>query len=168
MSGIIGAEALRQKLSTFEVLVRQGVEDMMRAEVEACQREVLDLVPVDSGQLREALAMTDAIKEGRSGSTGGLMLTFGFITSVQKKKGYYGFWVEFGTKAYDKGARRDAGVDKHGRKRKRRIKRRVPARRAQPFFRPAVANLIVRMKRARDFQSIVAAAKTAAAFADKR
>lgn len=167
MSDILGLQQLRQKLTTFEVLTRQGVEDMMRAEVEACKREVLDLVPVDTGQLKEALSSSDAIKESRSRDTGGLALAFGFNTTAQKKMDYYGFWVEFGTKAYDKGARRDAGVDKHGRKRKRRIKRRVPARRAQPFFRPAVANLIVRMKRARQFQAIVAAAKTGAELADR-
>lgn len=167
MSGILGSDELRAKLSTFEVLVRQGVEGMLRAEVEACQKEAADLAPVNTGKLRAALLSKDAIKEGRSRDTGGLQITFGFITTAQRKMAFHGFWVEFGTKAYERGERRDAGVDKHGRKRKRRVRRTIPARRAQPFFRPAVANLLVRLKRARQFATIVAAAKTGAELADR-
>lgn len=172
MSGIFGLDDLRQKLTTFELLTRQGVESMLRDEVAACQKEAADLAPVRSGRLREALLMKDAIKQGRSSATGGLQLTFGFITTAQKKMAYYGFWIEFGTKARSAGEllrpqRRDRR-SKSGRLTKKILRKKaVPARQAQPFFRPAVANLILRLKRARQFSTIVAAAKAGAGLADR-
>jgi hypothetical protein len=99
-------------------------------------------------------------------------MTFGFITTAQQKMAYYGFWIEFGTKARSAGEllrpqRRDRR-SKSGRLTKKILRKKaVPARQAQPFFRPAVANLILRLKRARQFSTIVAAAKAGAGMADK-
>jgi len=168
MSGVLGTEDLHHKIDTFGMLMRQRIDDKLEDEAKAAQKEAADLVPVHTGRGRDALLMPEAIKVDRSRDTGGKRVTFGFITKAMRDAAFYLFWVEFGTKGYQVGDQRSSGVDKRGRKRFRKMKRHVPARPAQPFFRPAIANLMVRLKRERDFKTIVDAVKAASGFADKR
>jgi len=168
MSGVLGTDELHRKLDTFGLLVRQQIDDRLEDEARAAQTEAADLVPVHTGRGRETILSPDAIKVGRSRDTGGKQVTFGFITKAMRDAAYYLFWVEFGTKGYRAGDERSSGVDKRGRRRFRKMKRNVPARAAQPFFRPAIANMMVRLRRAREFKTIVNAAKAGAGLADKR
>jgi hypothetical protein len=168
MSGVLGAEDLQRKLTTFGLLMKQRIDDRLEPEAQTAQKEAADLVPVRTGRGRETILSPDAIKVDRSPDTGGKRVTFGFITKAMQDAAFYLFWVEFGTKGYNAGDQRSAGVDNKGRRRFRKIKTYVPARPAQPFFRPAIANLMVRLKRERDFKTVVDAVKAASGFADKQ
>lgn len=167
MSGVLGTEDLHRKFDTFGMLMKQRIDDKLQDEAKAAQKEAAELVPVNTGRGRSAILSPDAIRVDRSPDTGGKRVTFGFITRAMRDAAYYLFWIEFGTKSYQAGDKRSSGVDRRGRQRFRKVKRYVPARPAQPFFRPAVANLMVRLKRQRDFATIVSAVKAASGFAEK-
>jgi HK97 gp10 family phage protein len=138
MKGFVGIDDFVAKL---EGMVGGTVEEMRKANLkaaEAIQREVVRRVPVDTGRTRDAFAAQEAI--GMSGETPAAW-RFGLLTEDLKRKGYRSNWIEYGTKGYQRGGKRFYKVfDKRGRLRKRyrKIKRDVPARPAQPFFRPGV------------------------------
>lgn len=162
-SRVDGIQALQTRLRSFERDVVRRVDAMLDEEVRRLQQETADLVPVDTGRGRDAILSPEAIrKEPGRGAGGSARWTFGFITRRLRDQAYYLFWVEFGTKAYEPGDQRSSGVDKRGRRRFRRIKRRIPARRAQPFFRPAVAAFMRRMEQRRGLAAVFAAAAEAA------
>lgn len=165
MSKIEVSHGFAGRLALFDQTVRSELEKEIEAQVLAMQQEAAHLAPSNTGKLRETLASPEAVKKSK-GRDGGEVWTFGFITPAMRKAAFYGFWVEFGTKGYQKGDRRDAGTTKDGRKRKTKIKRHIPARPAQPFFRPAFAHLVLRMRQQRNWARIVGAAKRAAGFSD--
>lgn len=162
MSGISGADLLGAKFKQFTQLVETGIEAVIEDEIHKTQAEAVSLCPVHTGVSRDILAGADAITVTKSKETGGKQWTFRV-----PKAAYKLVWVEFGTKAYEGGAVRARYTDKKGRKQLRIVKRSRPAHRAFPFFRPAVANLIVRMKRARELATVVNAAKATAGFVEK-
>lgn len=115
------------------------------------QVEAVAFVPVDSGNLRNLLASSEALLIERR--TFGPYVEFGFRTKRLRKQGYYAVWVEQGTKGHTKGEVVRPGRDgrsRSGKPRKgRRTLRSVPARPAQPFMRPAFERFKERMERAR-------------------
>jgi len=121
--------ALRHLPEVSRAEIASGLDRTARA----IQSTAIALAPLDTGRLRRALAAKGAIGRRRKG----LEVEFGFRTKSLQKKAFYAPFVEFGTKAYAKGDFRFRGVSDGGRYRKMRVA--VPARRAQPFFRPAVA-----------------------------
>ena len=148
MSAVVGLDAVKGKLSSLDRLVKQRLDEAVEAGARQMQSDMVALVPRRTGRLVSALQSDDAVRLRRRSS--GVEASVGFNTPSQKKKGYYGFWVETGTKGYVAGQFRSAGVDKRGRKRNQRIKRNVPSRPAQPFFRPALINLRRNMARLRN------------------
>lgn len=162
MSGVFGVVELNDKLKSFDEYFVEHMNRNIGDEMLALQKEAAELVPVDEGIGRATLLLPEAIRvtDGKAGRN--KTWTFGFITAGMKKAAFYLFWVEFGTKAYEKGESRSAGTTKSGRRRFQRLKRRVPARRALPFFRPAVANFLLRMRQQRNVARIFASAAAAA------
>lgn len=162
---ITGVDLLRQRLKNFEGLASRGIEERLENEVLALQRDTADAVPVETGRARTAIMSPGMIR--RTGTPGRTRWTFGFVDRAIQKLTYYLFWVEFGTKGYERGERRFSGRTAQGTIEKKRLKRRVPPRRAQPFFRPAVARAMARLQRGRELSNVLAAAATAAGFKAK-
>lgn len=183
MSNIEGLDALKDKLGSFEGHYKSFMNERLEAAVLELQRDTAARVPVDTGQGRDTILMPDAIRRDGAG-TPNPRWTFGFLTDAMKKRAYYLFWVEFGTKAYRKGEKRVAGRTRaaagvrprhlleeygigqaYGRAVKyKKLRRDVPARPAQPFFRPAAADFMVRLRQTRTLAEIYATAMTAAGF----
>ena len=161
MSVITGASQLGEKFKRFATLVDTGIEGVLESEIKATQAEAVALCPVHTGQNRDILASDEAIVSRKSRETGGTQWTFRV-----PKAAFRLFWVEFGTKAYESGATRATYTDKKGRKQRRIVKKGRPAHRAYPFFRPAVANLLVRMGRARKLTAVVEDARKLAGFVE--
>lgn len=164
---IEGIQQFRDGLRKFEDEVALGIESGLEAEVREMQREAADLVPVDEGTGRATLLLPEAIRVEKSPDGPGKRVVFGFITPAMKRAAYYLFWVEFGTKGYAAGDRRVAGKSKSGRTKFTKVKRTVPPRPAQPFWRPAEANLWRRLENRLNMQRLVTAAKRAVSLADK-
>lgn len=167
MSHIEGIEQFKAKLRNFDAFVVEDVEGSIVAEVKAMQAETVALVPVDEGEGRDALADPAALRIVKSPDGPGKRVVFGLDPNPLRRRAFHLFWVEFGTKGYFKGESRKSGKTKSGRQRWRRIKRMVPARPAQPWWRPAEGNLWRRLQRRLDLARILSAAKTAAGMADK-
>lgn len=167
MSRLEGLDQFRANLKKFEDEVAFGIEAAVLAEVKEMQQEVAGLVPVDEGVGRDTILKPEAIQVTNSPDGPGKRVVFGFITTAMKRAAYYLFWVEFGTKGYAAGDRRVAGKSKQGRVKLKKVKRLVPPRPAQPFWRPAEANLFQRLERRLNLQRLVTAAKRAANLADK-
>jgi hypothetical protein len=167
VSRIEGVDQFRRNLKKFEDDVAKSIDAAIAEEVLAMQAEAAALVPVVTGRGRDAILLPEAIKEEKSPDGPGKRIIFGFLTRKMRDMGFHLFFVEFGTKAYDAGSQRTSGVDKRGRQRFRRVKKPVPARAAQPFWRPAEANMYRRLQRRLDMARIVQAAKTAAGLSDK-
>lgn len=162
MSRIEGFEQFRSRLKLFEDDVAANVGAACEAEIRAMQIEAADLVPVDTGDGREALLMPEALRVEKSPDGNGKRFVYGFLTDRMKKKGFHLFWVEFGTKGYLAGQRRVTGKSKTGRIKDRKVKRNVPPRPAQPFWRPAEANMWRRLQSRLDMQRLVSIAKRVA------
>lgn len=167
MSRIEGIAQFREKLLRFEDEVATSINDAVIAETKAMQAEVVAAVPVDEGDGRDALADEGALRIVKSPDGPGIRVIFGLDVPRLAKKAFHLFWVEFGTKSYMRGESRKSGVTKNGRQRWRRMKRAVPARPAQPFWRMAEANLWRRMERRLNLARIVGVAKRAAGMADQ-
>lgn len=164
---IEGFEQFKKNLTDFEDEVARGIEKGLEAEVLAMQKETSELVPVDEGTGRDTILKPEAIKIGPSPDGPGKRFAFGFITSAMKRAAFHLFWVEFGTKGYTKGEKRLAGKTKTGRAKLRRVRRTVPPRPAQPFWRPAEANLWRRLESRLNMQRLIVAAKRSAGLADR-
>jgi len=158
-SRIEGGEAFIAKLSRFEEAVVGDKEEMIDEEIRATQREWADLVPVRTGKAREQILKEEALLKIETPSNGHIQWRLGLLTKAQLAAAYYLFWVEFGTKGYAKGDRRAGGRDKRGRRRKHKVTRAIPARPAQPSFRPAAANFIRRVVDARRWARIISGNK---------
>jgi len=167
MSGIEGIEELKAKLKRFEDAVALSINGDVIAETQAMQKETAELVPVDSGAGREALLDPQSLRVVKSPDGPGVRVLFGLDVPSLAKRAFHLFFVEFGTKGYMKGSERHAGFDKKGRRRWRKIKKPVPPRPAQPFWRPAEANMWRRLETKLNMARIVTAAKRAAGLADQ-
>jgi HK97 gp10 family phage protein len=147
VSGVVGLEAVKAKLSTYDLYLAKRLDEAIEQEARAFQADLVASAPVKDGDLRAALASPDAIRIKRKG--GNSVIEVGFLTTAQKKQGFHAFFVEFGTKGYAKGQKRFSGKTKRGYARFSKIKRDIPARPAHPFWRPAFARLVERLKVAR-------------------
>lgn len=165
MSAIDGTEALLDALNRVGTQIRGGLDEVLRQEFERAQQEAADLVPVDTGQGRDVVLLPEAIRNRKDSETGMSLWEFGFLTSRMRKQKNRGgalhlFWVEFGTKRHVRGdanggsRRARRGTLGKGRKVRRR-KRGSPPRPAQPWFRPAVANLLNRIAEARSIEAMI-------------
>lgn len=167
MSRIEGIDTFLDGIKRFEDEVAKQIGSAIETEVRAMQVEASELVPVDSGQGKAALLSAEAIEERKSPDGPGKRFVFGFITARLKAQGYYLFWVEFGTKGYAAGERRVAGKSKQGRTKYKKVKTAVAPKPAQPFWRPAEANMWRRLQRRLDMQRLISAAKRAANLASQ-
>ncbi len=147
MSHVAGLEAVKAKLARLDSLVAKRLDAAVEAGARQMRADMVALAPARTGRLRRLLASDEALGLIRRG--GSLRAEVGFRTRNLRKQGYVYYFVETGTKGYEAGSRRSAGYDKRGRKRYARIRRTVPARPAQPFFRPALVNLKRNMARLR-------------------
>ncbi len=140
MSHIEGVEQFLRNLKAFGEAAEGQLHEALKLEFEACQREAVDLIPVDSGQGRAVLSQPEALDVVKDGD-GNTWFRFGFLTPKMrntKKRGgaLHLYWVEFGTKFRPP---KPAGTkrDKRGRLRKvGKGRRGSPARPAQPWFAP--------------------------------
>jgi HK97 gp10 family phage protein len=98
------------------------------------QAEVVARVPVRTGRLRDFFASAEALGRLRKDTA----WRFGLITAALREKAHYALFVEYGTKGYDPGETRVTRVSRDGKIRTKKVRRRIPARRAQPFFRPGI------------------------------
>jgi hypothetical protein len=167
VSRIEGLDQFFQKLTRFEDDVAKSIDPLIEVEVRAMQVETGDLVPVDEGDGRAALLDPQALRIVKSPDGNGRRIIFGLDPKPLARRAFHLFWVEFGTKAYQPKEMRHAGFDKEGRRRWRKVKTAVPARPAQPFWRPAEANLWRRLEAKLNMARIVQLAKRAAGLADQ-
>lgn len=134
-----GLEAFAEKLARLADRIDFEMGSAHREAALIMQREVARRVPVRTGRTRDAFADPEAVgpSKRRKGSW-----RYGLITERLERKGYRARWIEYGTKGYEAGDRREYQErDKRGnlKARKRKIRRHIPARPAQPFFRPGIA-----------------------------
>jgi HK97 gp10 family phage protein len=167
MSYIEGIEELKAKFRRFDDEVAASINSAVIGEAREMQQETAALVPVDTGEGRDALLDDRALRITKSPDGPGIRVLFGLDVPALAKRAFHLFFVEFGTKGYMKGQERHAGFDKKGRRRWRRIKKPVPPRPANPFWRPAEANMWRRLEARLNMARFVAAAKRAAGFADQ-
>lgn len=139
MSGIEGLAKLQGRLDRLQELAKDRLDKAVETGGRQMREDMVALAPSRTGNLRAVLGSEDALKF-KKGSKG-LEVSVGFVSKKLKRDAFYALFVETGTKGYVAGQTRAAGTDKKGRKRVQRIKRNIPARPAQPFFRPALANL---------------------------
>lgn len=131
---VLGLEQARKRLQGLDAEVAKELEIVLGAEMPKLQKGIVALVPVDEGDLRDLLASAEAL-EAQADKFGYFTTwRFGFITTRLCRDGWYGFFVEFGTRAYKAGQKRFNGWKK-GRRTFRRVSRNVPARPAQSFMR---------------------------------
>lgn len=163
MSGILGLDLVTSSLTTYEEAFKAKLGEIVGEEIKTLQRDTVDLIPERTGQLRRAFGDATAIKQEKvRGEAGGWRYRYGLVTKELQRQGYYGLWVEFGRKSYQKGDERKAGKTKNGRQRHARVKRAIGAARAEPFIRPAFILFQRRMATGRALAKIHAAAMTAA------
>ncbi|MDZ4843864.1 MAG: hypothetical protein SH859_17210 [Hyphomicrobium aestuarii] len=148
MSRIEGLSGIEARLESLGVRITSRVDQWVVDEVVACQAEAVDLCPVHTGKARSLLAAPSAVRRVGKGASARVVF-------AAPSGAYYLKFVEFGTKAYVPGVNRRAGKDKRGKQRFRKVSRGVPARRAYPFFRPAVANMFVRLRRGRNLRTVL-------------
>jgi len=158
-SRLEGGDAFIAKLNLFEELVAADLETSIDEEIRNAQQEMADNVPVHTGRGRETILRDEARLKIITPSNGTVQWRLGFLTKSMQAAAYYLYWVEFGTKGYSPGDQRAAGFDKRGRRRKQKVKRFIPARMAQPWFRPAAANFIRRVIERRSWAKLVVGAK---------
>lgn len=161
-----GLQQFRDKIKQFEDEVARNIEAGVEFEVRAMQQETADLVPVDEGVGRAALLDPSALRKVKSPDGPGVRFIFGLDVPALSRRAFYLYWVEFGTKGYSKGDRRFAGKTKQGRSKMKKLKRAVPPRPAQPFWRPAEQNMWLRLEARLNMQRLVSTAKRLASLAD--
>lgn len=161
MSGILGLDTAKSAFSAYETAFSEQMEKTVAAEMQQLQKDVVNLVPHRTGRLARWLSHPDAIKREKSKYAHGWRYRFG-LPKQGEREAYYWFWVEFGTKGHSKGENRAAGKDKRGNARVRRVKRDIPARRAQPALRPAFVMLKQRLATGRALAKVHALALAAA------
>lgn len=148
-SRIEGMDALLVTIEKVQLAAVDGVAASLHEDMLACQQEAVALCPVHTGAGRALLASPAAVTI--TGPARHRRITF-----AAPRDAWYLKFVEFGTKAYAAGGTRRAGKTKSGKQRFQKVKKARPAHRAFPFFRPAVANLVVRVRRAHNIRRVVA------------
>ena len=133
----IDATGALAKIAAWRDALKVGPELLLDVEVGKMQNRAVELVPKRTGNLARILEAPDAVEKKSEQVKNRTRWRFGFLTAEAQRKGFYSVFDEFGTKGYQAGEQRRAGVDKKGRQRVQRVKRTIPARRAQPFMRPA-------------------------------
>ena len=141
MSEIVGLDAVKAKLAAYEQALSRRMADVVERGAREAQKLVTQGMPVKTGRAKQALSETTAVEVRRTRDGRNVYAMFGPLTKDLQKKTYYLMFVEFGTKGYEAGDSRKAGKDRRGREREQRVKRRIPARPAKPFFRTAIARL---------------------------
>ncbi len=129
---IRGAGRLTRQLRALPEKMQREVKAELQVGARAVQRDAVAMVPVRTGNLKKILASPQAVRIRKKG----LQVVFGITGVKAARDGFYGRFVEFGTKGYRRKERRRSGTYE-GRVQYRRLKRNVPARPAQPFMRPA-------------------------------
>lgn len=166
MASLENLDQVLAGMKQFGDAVEGNVVSVLKREVEKCQAESVELIPVDSGQGRAVMASSDAVAVYKD-DAGDTWVAFGFLKPKMrqsKKRGgaLHLFWVEFGTK-FNPGKPRGTRTDKKGRVRKvGKGRRGSPMRPAQPWFRPARANFLRRVAELRPLIEALQAAKRAA------
>jgi HK97 gp10 family phage protein len=124
MAKVEGLDRLKRKLQALPVVARKRIREAMEQGADEIVALMKNLVPTDSGDLRESIAWTwGAAPKGA--------LTLGKVKSVSgadniitiyagNAEAFYGRWIEFGTAAHTAGGL-FAGAT-------------IPAIPAQPFF----------------------------------
>lgn len=139
-SQLRGVEVFKQRLRKTVDAAAFEMAEANRDNALTLQRHVVPRVPVDTGATRDAFADPEAVGLSRDAEKQGGW-RFGLITEALRARGYKAHWLEYGTKGYAAGDTRsyDAVSAKGQAFRKRRkVRRNVPARPARPFFRPGV------------------------------
>lgn len=167
MSRIEGLDQFFDKLTRFETDVTTTIDSVIEAEVRTMQVEAADLVPVDQGDGRAALLDPTSLRIVKSPDGDGRRVIYGLDPKPLARRAFHLFFVEFGTKSYQPNEQRHAGFDKKGRRRWRKVETTVPARPAQPFWRPAESNMWRRLERNLNLARIVQIAKRGAGLADQ-
>lgn len=147
MSAIEGLEAIQAKIKRLDAYAKERLDAAIEIGAKQMQDDMVRYAPVRTGKLRSLLGSGEALRIVQK--RGATQASVGFITPAMKKAGFMYFFVETGTKGRAAGTTRRAGKDKRGRYRFQRVKRNIPAHRAQPFFRPALANLLRNMPKLR-------------------
>ena len=170
MASLENLEQVLAGIKQFDDALEGNVVDVIKREMEKCQAEAVELIPVDSGQGRAVMASSDAFAVYKD-DAGDTWVAFGFLTpkmrTTKKRGGALHLWfVEFGTK-FNPGKPRGTRVDKRGRARKvGKGRRGSPMRLAQPWFRPARSNVLRRIAELRPLLDALQAAKRASGFGD--
>jgi HK97 gp10 family phage protein len=125
-SVVVGSRKLRMTLQRMDKVITREVVEVMGEYAHAIQQTAAELVPKDTGNLQEAILSPRFVGK----KSNGFGWNVGFRTKKLQEQGWYAHFVEFGTKGYRKG-------EKIGRSR-RKAKRNIPARPAQPFLLPAM------------------------------
>ncbi len=147
MSLVEGLDKVKQKLAKLDQLAAARLDQAVEIGARQMQTDLVSYAPRRTGKLKSLLQSDEALRITRA--RGKLKAQVGFNTPRMKKLGFMYFFVETGTKGYEAGWQRNAGYDKRGRRRYKRVRRNIPARPAQPYFRPALANLKRNMERLR-------------------
>lgn len=122
---ILGLAKLKKKLDRLPVLAKAQIRAAMEKSADEIVAMMKNLVPVDSGDLRDSIGWTwgkapkGSLAIAQAKDPGGLTLTI----YAGDKDAYYARFVEFGTVAHANGGK-FAGT-------------RNPGAKAQPFFYPA-------------------------------
>lgn len=132
-SRITGFPKLRQKLKRAPEAIRAGVAKAIEESIKDVQRRAVALVPVRTGNLRNAIASKQAIGIREKG----MRAEFGLRTKAMRKRAFYAPMVEFGTKGYKAGDKRVNKTSLTGKQYFTTVKKDAPARPAQPFMWPA-------------------------------
>lgn len=141
MSEVIGLDAAKAKLAAYEQALAVRMADVVARGAKEAQKLVVAGIPAKTGRARLALSEASAVEVRQTRDGRNAYAMFGPLTKDLQKKTYYLFFVEFGTKGYEAGSSRKAGKDRRGKEREQKVKRRIPARPARPFFRTAIARL---------------------------
>lgn len=138
-----GRGAPGQRFTDLAQRIPLAVDEVAKAEALALQAEVVRRVPRRTGKLAALFASGEALAPlNKKGA-----YRFGIITPGLRRAGHYAWFVEYGTKGYALGSRRVYRTAS-GKARVKKVKKDIPPRPAQPFFRPALDAVRGRVKAA--------------------
>jgi len=170
-SRVIGADLLKRRLGTFRKEMGVQAGDLIVEQAGIVQRDLVDIVPMRSGQAAAALASPDAIKTKTDSRGIVSQAKVGLNTTEQGRKAFYLLFLEKGRKRYVAGDAklgvRFAGLDRRYAKARmtdpnrdarkwRRVKRNVGPIEARQYFRVVYTMLRERMATARGLNRLKA------------
>ncbi len=130
-----GVDAFKERLFRTGEAMEFQMDAANKAAAIILQQEVVQRVPVDTGETRAAFADAGAVRRSSGFKNG---WKFGLVTAKLRARGYKAKWLEYGTKGYSAGSKRVyQRRDPKGRvvTAKTKITRDIPAR---PVFRPGI------------------------------